>query len=228
MNTFSATLTMMGMQIGAFLPRLLSAIIVLIVGIIIAVALSKIVEKICDYIKLDQHLLSPESRAAMQKYNIRYTFKDALAAIVRWFFYLITLVAVSDILQITQLTQFLLSVTYYIPNVIVAIIILAIGIFAARLVGALVDTALRAARMGERTGRVLSGLTRTAIIIFAVMAALLQLGIAPSLIQILFAGVVVMLAIAGGLAFGLGGKDKAHEILDDASREMTGPQGMAS
>lgn len=218
MESFTNAIQNTWNQIALYLPQIFSALLVLIIGIIIAIALGKVAERLVGYFKADQHLEKSGMREKLDENNVNITIKDVVGGIVRWFFYLVTFVAVADILSIPQLSNFLLSVVYYIPNVIVAIIILAVGIFAARFIGGLVRSGLTSINIGARTIDILTKVSQSAFIVFAVMAALIQLGVAPSLIQILFAGFVVMLAIAGGLAFGLGGKDKAHDLLEDVSK----------
>jgi hypothetical protein len=134
--------------------------------------------------------------------------------VVKWFFIVVTLLAVVNILNIPQVSSFLDQVLLYIPNVVVAIIILALGLIAGNFFYNVVNRAATASHMSAAAVSGLAALAKWAIVIFALMAALVQLGIAAGLIQILFTGFVAMLALAGGLAFGLGGRDKAARWLD--------------
>jgi hypothetical protein len=110
-------------------------------------------------------------------------------------------------------------VVLYIPNVIVAVIILLAGILLATFVRNVVKTAVEAAELASAD--FLSGIAKWAILLFSFMAALVQLQIAPGLINTLFTGLVAMLALGGGLAFGLGGKEHASRVLDRLRRDLS-------
>jgi small-conductance mechanosensitive channel len=107
----------------------------------------------------------------------------------------------------------------YLPNVIIAVIILLVGVLVANFTRNVVKSAVEAAKL--TSGDFLSGLSRWSILVFSFMAALVQLGIAEGLIQTLFTGFIAMLAIAGGLAFGLGGKDQAAKVLGKLKRDIS-------
>src|SRR5690606_21140793 len=122
------------------------------------------------------------------------------------------IIAVADILGIDQITAFFESVLLYLPNVIAAIFILAIGMVLGRFAHDVVARTVQAADMQANLRNLLAPAAKWAIFVFALMAALVQLGIAPDLIRILFTGFVFMVALAGGLAFGLGGRDQAGRM----------------
>jgi len=126
--------------------------------------------------------------------------------------------AATDILQLTQVTAFLNSILLYIPNVVVAVIILAIVVLVGNFVYSIVKGSTKAA--GVMSATMLATISKWAIIIFGVLAALLQLGIAASLVNTIFIGIVAMLTLAGGLAFGLGGKEEAANILRKLREEI--------
>ena len=94
-----------------------------------------------------------------------------------------------------------------------------VGIILANFTQGVVKGALDAAKM--TSSQFLAGLSRWAIVVFSFMAALVQLGIAQELIQVLFTGFVAMIALAGGLAFGLGGREYASRILNQLSKDLT-------
>ena len=107
----------------------------------------------------------------------------------------------------------------YFGSVIVAVAIMLVGSVAANFLHGLVRHALQAG--GLRTSDTLALITKWAILVFTFMAALVQLSIAPDLIRVLFTGLVAMLALAGGLAFGLGGRDQASRFLDRLRRDIS-------
>lgn len=152
--------------------------------------------------------------------NIEVSFSGLIGWVVKWFFIIVTLVAVVDILGINQITSFFEEVLLYLPNVVAAIFILAIGIVLGKFVSDLVAKAVSASNMQANLRAMLAPTAKWAIFTFSLMAALVQLGIAPDLIRILFTGVVGMLALAGGLAFGLGGREEAAKLLRTFNREQ--------
>jgi hypothetical protein len=124
-------------------------------------------------------------------------------------------------LGIPQITEFLNEVARYIPNVIVAVVILAIGLVIGNFIENVVVSAVSASRIPTSSAGFLGGVAKWSIVVFALLAALVQLGVATSLVQILFTGLVAMIALAGGLALGLGGREKAAKWLDRLEQEMT-------
>lgn len=212
-DAFMASLQSAWIRLVDFLPQLLGALVILIIGLLAASALGKIVKQLMVYTHLDNLLEKMEIKAEARKLNINLSFAGLVGWTVKWFFIIVTFIAVADILSVNQITQFFESVLLYLPNVLAAIFILAIGMVVGRFVHDLVDHAVAASRLQANLRGVLAPTAKWSIFIFALMAALVQLGIAQDLIRILFAGFVFMVALAGGLAFGLGGRDQAGRIL---------------
>jgi hypothetical protein len=195
-----------------FLPNLLGALIVLIVGIIVAAGLGALVEKIFASLRFDTFLsrigLAPHfERAGLSLKGSRF-----LGRLVYWFIVIAFLLAAANILQLNALSNFLQTVLLYIPNVIVAVLIL----FAAAVVANFLRKVVQASVMSTRLGgaHFLGTLTYWAVVIFGLLAALDQLGVVPSIINAVITGVIAMFALAGGLAFGLGGRDYAAHLLN--------------
>lgn len=202
-----------------FLPALIGAIIVFIAGWIIAAALGKIVEKLVKAIKVDQALQKIGWGHWLSEIGISSDIATLFAGLVKWFLILVFLMAATDILQLSQVTQFLNSIVLYIPNVVVAVIILAVVVLVGNFVSRVVKGSTKAA--GVMSATMLAAISKWAIIVFGILAALLQLGIASSLVSTIFIGIVAMLALAGGLAFGLGGKEEASMILRKLREEIS-------
>lgn len=201
------------------LPTLIMAVLILIFGWAIAILLGRLVGKVLELVKIDEladHL-------GLQKLSERVGRKLSISGfgnwLVKWFFMVATFVAASDLLGLSQVSQFLFgSVLPYFGNVIVAVAIMVIGTVAANFLQGIVRHSLKASNLGDF--EFLGELTRWAILIFAFLAALSQLDVASDFMKDLFRGIVAMLAIAGGLAFGLGGRDHAKSFLDHVSKEM--------
>jgi len=203
----------------AFLPKLILAIIVLLIGWLIADLIKKGLVKLIEAIKLDTLLASTGLDSLVQKAGYKLNSGLFIGEIVKWFFIIVFLVASLDIVGLSQVNVFLQQVALiFIPNVIVAALVLLV----ASVLADALDKTVRASAMAAHVASapVLGKVTRWAIWIFGIIIALAQLGIATQFIQILFTGVVAMLALAGGLAFGLGGKEAASDVVRRVSTSI--------
>ena len=216
-DAISASLQNVWTQFLNGLPTFLAAFVVLVIGILIASFLGKLVKKVLDMGKIDDLV---NRTGVNNQLGTSISITTVIAWVVKWFFIIATLLAVVNILNIEQVTEFLNQVLLYIPNVVVAIIILALGVIAGNFVHNVVDGTASASGMSQAAVDAMAAISKWAIVIFALMAALVQLGIASNLIQILFTGFVAMVALAGGLAFGLGGREKASRWLDKIDRHQ--------
>ena len=204
----------------SFVPQLVIALVVFIVGWVIAVALGKIVSQIVKSLRVDSALRGLGAEAPLSRAGLRLDSGAFVGGLVRWFFILVFLFAAIDVVGLDQVTEFLRSVVLtYIPQVIVAAFILLVAALLADVVHRVVAGGARAAHLPS--AGFLGGVAKWAIWIFAILAALFQLGIAGVFIQTLFTAFVAMLAIAGGLAFGLGGRDAASRFLEKLRSDIT-------
>lgn len=202
-----------------FLPSLLGAIIVFIFGWLIAVTLGKFVEKLVKTARIDAAFEKIGTGRKLKEMGVQFSFSAFLGEIVKWFLVLVFLMAATDILQLVQVTNFLNSVLVYLPNVVVAVIILAVVFLVGNFVYAVVKGSTRAA--GVMSATLLATISKWSIVAFGILAALIQLGIATSLVSTIFIGFVAMISLAGGLAFGLGGKEEAQMILRKLREEIS-------
>lgn len=201
-----------------FLPVFLGALIVFIVGWAVAVSLGRLVEHIIKALRVDSVLEQLEFHKVLDRAGVKLNSGAFLGGLVRWFLIIVFLLASLDILHLTEVSQFLRDVLGFLPQVIVAALILLIAAMVAETVERTAKASIEAA--GMKSG-VVTVVIRWAIWTFAVIAALYQLNVAILLLQTLLTGLVAMLAIAGGLAFGLGGKEVAAEILGKVRREIS-------
>jgi len=205
--------SLQNMWIGfiGFIPNLIGALVVFIVGLVVAAGLGTLIEKVFDAIKLDVLLgklgLTPHfERAGMRLRGSRF-----LGQLVYWFLVVAFLLAATDILRLYAISAFLQDVLAYLPNVVVAVLV----ILAAVVVGNLARKVVMASVMSARlhAAHFLGTLTWWSIVVFGLLTALVQLNIAASIINSLITGFIAMLALAGGLAFGLGGRDYAASLI---------------
>jgi len=201
-----------------FLPNLIIAIVILIIGWIISVTVGKLIQKLFDWLKVDQAFERLGTKKVLKKSGIEFSVAKFAGELAKWILFLVFFMAASEILQLPQLAQFLNKILLYLPNVIVAVIIMAIGALLANFFDKLIRGSAYTA--GFTSANILGALAKWAIIIFAVLAALAQLKVATTLIQTLFTGVIAMIAIAGGIAFGLGGKDLAKGLLEKLKQDV--------
>ncbi len=192
------------------LPDIVGAIIVLLLGLIVAPILGGIVKKIFDIIRIDEMADKAGLMEVTSGYSKNFSISLLLGKIVKWFFIIAFVMAASEILGWERITQFLNEIVFYIPQVLIAVIILVFGVIAGNFFEAVVVRSLLGSNAPIDNPQIIGKVTKWSFVIFGVMAAMLQIGIAPSLIQILFTGIVLALA----LAFGLGGREKAAELLD--------------
>jgi len=203
-----------------FVPQLVIALVVFIIGWVIAVALGKIVSQLVKSLRVDSALRGLGAEAPLSRAGLRLDSGAFVGGLVRWFFILVFLFASIDVIGLDQVTEFLRSVVLtYIPQVIVAAFILLVAALLADVVHRVVAGSARAAHIPS--AGFLGGVAKWSIWIFAILAALFQLGIAGVFIQTLFTAFVAMLAIAGGLAFGLGGRDAASRFLEKLRADIT-------
>jgi hypothetical protein len=204
------------------LPRIILALVIFLLGLLIASVLESAIIRLAKILKLDELLDKLEIRPLITRMGIGFETGSVLGRIGKWFVIILSLIIASDALGWDQITQFLSDVVSYIPRVLIAVVILLVGLVLGNFVQKIVSTSLEAAKMAS--AGFISGVSKWSIVIFSIMAALVQLGIAQSLIETLFTGFVAMVAIAGGLAFGLGGKEHATRVLDYIKRDLTSKQ----
>src|SRR3989344_3655551 len=206
-------------SVAYFVPLLVGAVVIFIIGWIVAVSLGKLVEQVVRALKVDNLLSKLEVEHAVERAGMKLNSGAFLGALVKWFLIIAFLLASVNILgdRFRPVSDFLVAVLTYIPNVLVAALILIIAALVSVTVERLVRGSVEAAGYN---GALVSVVTRWAIWIFAFVAALQQLGIATALLQTVVTGLVAALAIAFGLAFGLGGKDAAMSFLERVKGEL--------
>lgn len=191
----------------AFLPSFFAGLIILLIGIILGSIVKKLVIGLLDALKVESYL---------KKYGVtegkEISWTGILSEITRWAVIILFLIPTADVWKLPQITTILNSFLLYLPNVFVAAIIGFVGLILARIASDLVAASTK--KLSPEASHTMASATRVAVIIFVLLAVLNQLGVAQDLVRILFTGFVAMIALAGGIAFGLGGKDSARDLLD--------------
>lgn len=201
-----------------FVPTLVIAVIIFAIGWILALLVEKLVESIFRVLKIDAALKSAGLEDVVRRAGYNLNSGLFIGALVKWFIIVVFLMASFDVLQLNQVNEFLRQVVNYLPQVIVAVLVLMVAAVVASAMQKVVVASARAGHIGS--AELLGKVTRWSIWIFAVLAALMTLGIAASLIQMIVTALFAGAALAVGLAFGLGGKDFAQRAIDKATHNI--------
>jgi hypothetical protein len=199
---------------GDFLPKIIAGTVVLLIGIIIASILKQIVLGIFKALKIENFL----KKYGVPEAKEEFSWSNIFAEIVRWFVIIIFLLPTADIWGLPRVVTILNEFLMYLPNVFVAAIIAVVGFVLGSLSHDLILASVKG--MSLTTANRIASVTRWAVNIFVILAVLNQLGVATDLIRILFTGFVAMLAIAGGIAFGLGGQNSARDIVEGLHKKL--------
>lgn len=208
-------------QVISFLPQFLIALLILIIGWIIGGILKHIIERIFTTLKMNELLSAAGVDDLAQRAGYKLEAGAFVGSLVKWFTIIVFFVAALDVLNLDQVTVFFRDVVLgYLPQVIGAVLILFVALIVANFVDKGVVAGARAADFGS--AELLGSFARYAIVVFAVLAALAQLEIAPRLVELLFAGFVFAASLALGLSFGLGGREAAGRYIESLSRKKDG------
>lgn len=220
-EVFSGSLQGLWYGFISFVPNLIIAIIIFIIGWVIAIFVGKAIAQVVSALKLDNLFKSAGADDLMRRAGMKLDVGGFIGLIVKWFIIVVFLMTSLEILGLAQVNDFLReSVLYYLPQVIIAALVLVIASVLAQAMKKIVSASASAANV--RSAHLMGTIANYAIWIFAFIIVLSELGIAATFMQILFSGLVAMLAIAGGLAFGLGGKENAGRALNRISDEIKG------
>ncbi len=197
-------------KVVAYIPDAVAAIVVILIGIIVAWAVKTIIVRGLKFLQIKKYTDAIGLNKVITK---DVEIIDLLGDIAKWVILLTFVVVALDVAQLSGANDLLKGLlTYVFSNVAKAVVVLFIGAVIADLASRVVKATANS--VGVKTSEILADLARWSIIVFAFLAALQQLGLAVDLINTLWTGVVAFLAIGGGLAFGLGGKDAAAGVID--------------
>ena len=197
-----------------YLPQFLAGLLLLVVGILVASVVKQVILGFFSLIKLDQ--LAKEAKVP-PAFDLK-VWPTLIAELMRWIVLILFLVSAVETWGIKKVGDVLNQLLLYLPNVFVAVVIGMVGVVVGNLVADVIRHSSKS--LGAHSAGTLSTLGRYSIYIFTSLIVLHQLGVAADLIRILFTGVVAMLALAGGLAFGLGGQDTARDVLRNLREKL--------
>lgn len=203
-----------------FLPNLVLAVIIFVIGWFLGVLIGRVIAQAIRAIKVDHALKAAGVEEVVNRAGWSLNSGEFIGALVKWFIIIVFLLAALSAMGLTSVTLFLeLGLLPYLARVIVAVLIIALAAVVAEVAQSIVTGSARAA--GVTSAGFAGTVAKWAIWIFAILAALDQLGVTP-FVQTIFTGVVVALSIAFGLAFGLGGQEAASRFIERTRDDMKG------
>src|ERR671916_674310 len=192
----------------SFIPQLIGALIILIIGYVIAKALQAIVGRVLEGIGFDRWMERGGIKQFFDRADTEHTPHSILGRLVFWFVFIIAITMAADALGIPQVSAVFAQLIAYIPSIIAAILILILAALLANFLSSIVR--------GATGSDILASVARYAIIVYAVFAAVTQLGIAVELTAPTFLIVLGAVALAAAIAFGLGSREVAQDIVEKA------------
>lgn len=217
-DAFTQALVSLAQGSAILIPRIFIAIVFLAIGWVFAALIEKLIETVFKAFKVDAALKSAGIEEVVKRSGHDLNSGLFFGSIIKWFIILAFLIGAFDALGLSGVSQFLVSVLDYLPHVIVAILIMMAAVIVANTMQKIVVASAHAAHVSS--AELLGRITKWAIWIFALLIALpnlgVDLGIILTVVQLLFAGI----ALAIGIAFGLGGKDAAQRIIDKTAHTV--------
>lgn len=201
-----------------FTPKIIGALIAVIIGWFVAIAVGKLATEVLRRIKFDKLFEKGVWKDALSKAKWKVDPSGFIGAIVKWVIFIVFLKAAVEILGLREFAIFMGDIVKWLPNLIVAAAIFVVAVIVADYLPKIIRAAAESVKI--KYSYFIEKVVKAAIWIFALLAILIQLGIAEELFMTLFTGFVAFLVIAGGLAFGLGGKDVAADFLHDLKKKV--------
>lgn len=198
-----------------YLPGFIGGLLVLLLGLIIGAVVYRVVLGFLRALQIE-HFLARYGVAKIEGHQVPWA--EILAELLRWTVIIIFLVPALESWRLNAVNLVLSRVILYIPNVIVAVVLALVGLVFAKIAYRLSYSA--SGSLGKNSAHVIALVARWSILVFIAFLVLHQLGVAQELLRILFAGIVIMFALAGGLAFGLGGQGVARDLLESVAERF--------
>ncbi len=218
-DTTNAALQDAWTRIVNYLPNLIGAIVIIVIGVLVANIIKWIIARLVDASRLQSAFDSLSFTQALKRAKVSTDLPEMIGQFAKWLTIVLFLLPAASILGLSQISNILNNIILYLPNIGSAVIIIFLGALFATFIGNIVRAT--AAGLGADMSGGLATLSRYLILIFAGLTALSQLGIALPVINILLTGFVAAAAIAIGLAFGLGGKDAAADLVAKIRRDFS-------
>lgn len=201
-------------KIISYLPVFTSGFLVALSGFIVAGIMKKIIYTFLRFIRIEILL----EKARLIERSEVHLWMEILTEVLRWTIIILFLIPAFEIWGLTRASSVLNQFLFYLPNVLVAVLIAFFGLVVSNLSAQFILSSVKT--LGTQTAKTFSVVVKWLVLFLSMLIVLNQLGVAQDLIKIFFTGIVAMFALAGGLAFGLGGKDVAKELLDELRKKI--------
>ncbi len=199
-----------------FVPSLVGGLIVLVVGLIVAAIVYRVIIALLKTVQAEKYL-AKYGVTKVEGKDVEWT--EVLAELARWAIIVVFLIPTFDAWRLNSVNTVLNRVILYIPNVIVAVVLAIVGLVFAKLAYRVAYSASHS--LGRDLAHTVGMVAQWSFTVFIAFLVLHQLGVAQELLRILFGGLVAMVAIAGGIAFGLGGQSTARSLLETVWKRFT-------
>ncbi|HEY4528684.1 MAG TPA: hypothetical protein VJJ48_02565 [Candidatus Paceibacterota bacterium] len=220
-NVLNASFQNLWTGVVSFVPNLVVAVIILILGWLIGSLLGRAIWQVFKSLKIDDALRRAGFESLARRGGFNLDSGALIGGLVKWFVIVVFLIAAFDVLGLSQVNFFLQDVVLgYLPRVIVAALVLLVAGVVGDVLGKIVVTAAKTADVSS--AHFAGAIARWAVWVFGILVALSQLGIAAAFSQTLFTGVVIAVSLALGLSFGLGGQEAASRFIERLRGEMSG------
>ena len=218
-DVFNVSFKELLMSFVQFAPKLIIAIVFFIIGWVLGSLIAKAFEHVFAALKIDKLFESIKADEFMKKAGLTLNTGYFIGQIFKWFVIIVFLVPSLNLVGLDSISSFLGNdVLGFLPRVIVAAFILIIATVVAEALSKAIVAGAKT--MNLRSANMLGTIAKYSVWIFAFIIALGQLGVAPAYMQILFAGIIGMLAVGGAIALGLGGKDAAAKLISRLGEDM--------
>lgn len=212
LDVLGQSLVYTGTSMISYLPSVIIATITFALGWVFGPILGRAATHFISILRIDQALHKAGLDTVSDRAGIRISLASFLGAVIKWGIIVAFTMAASDMVGLTQVTQLLQDILMYIPQVIIAAVVLVVSILVGDFVSKLVIHSTMAT--GTKGGFASKVAKWSIVIVGGVFPALTQLRIAQGLVEVLFTGVVFAISLALGLSFGLGGRDAAARAIE--------------
>lgn len=198
-------------EIARAVPQIIGALLILLIGWLIAKLVKRIFIKLLILVKLNYLTEKSGIEKFLKEGGVKITAVELIGSLFYWIIMLIVIMASLNTLQLTSAKELFGEIILYIPNIIVSIIVLLLGVYAAKFVSQAISVSLK--NMNENSSQLIGNISYYSILVLTIFIVLSQLNIAENIVTIAFLLIFGAFCLAFGLAFGLGGKDYASDLL---------------
>lgn len=202
-------------SVFGYIPEIIGALVVILLGALIGWALKTVVVKALRFVKVKPYT---DAIGLNKVFKTREDIVELIGDLVKWVVIIVFLIPALTILGLGDVGNVVRSMVAYLPQVVIAAVVILVGAVLADLASRAIEAG--AQTIGAKTAAAVADIARWSIIVFTVLVALNELGIASGIINTLLTGFVALVAIAGGLAFGLGGQEAAKEAIERIKKNL--------